>query len=159
MQAARKEPVPATSLKGAEYARNTHVIIAGEGVTPEDAMHPGYYAHVADKLKPWDQIEVRAHDGTWFFQVMVLDCSRNWAKVWPMAEPLRLTTADVSATQAALVKAGAQKAADFVVKHRGPRGWSVVRTTDGEILHEGEGSRAGAETWLTKHLGAAAVTA
>lgn len=159
MQAARKEPVPAMSLKGAEFARNTHVLIAAEGVTPEDVMHPGYYAHVASQLKAWDQIEVRAHDGTWFFQVMVLDCSRNWAKVWPMAAPLRLTTADVSATQAALVQASAQAAGDFTVKHRGPRGWSVVRISDGEILREGDGTRKGAEEWLAKHLSAAAVTA
>jgi hypothetical protein len=52
---------PAIALAGSPPSNAT--AIATPGSTPIDLMRPEYWAHVAEKMKVWDKIEIRANDG------------------------------------------------------------------------------------------------
>ena len=132
-------------MKGAEYERDIHVVTPDEGTQPEDMLDPAYWAHVASKLRPWNRIEARANDGSWYAECLVLDASRNWAKI-KILNVWNLTTADVSQTQSEVLIA-------YEVRHRGPHNkWSVIRMADSACIHEFEDTELGARTWLTNHL-------
>ena len=132
-------------MESAEYKRTTWVAIATPGSTPIDLMRPEYWAHVAEKMKVWDKIEIRANDGAWYAEVVVVDVSRQWARINPLLV-VDLTTKDVSMSQAAAMN----KAAQYTVVHRGEHcKWSVVRNSDMQVVHEFEETQAGAMAWMT----------
>lgn len=133
-------------FKLAEYERQIYVATAEEGCTPEDLLKPEHWAHVAKDLKPWDRIEARANDGTWFAEYLVLDTSRAWARVRLLGEVQHITTADVAQTQASLQ-------GTYRVEYKGPHSkWCVIRNSDNAMQKEGEGSRDAAETWMKGRL-------
>lgn len=140
------EAMPAGALQLAEHRRNIWVVEAAEGVQPEDLLKPQYWAHHSGKLSPWDRIEVRAKDGSWFQELLVMDASRVWARVMPLAQVVRLTTADVSQTQASPI--------DFEVMHRGPRKWSVIRKKDRAVMFEDGSLKEDAEKYLRENADA-----
>jgi hypothetical protein len=120
------------------------------GVTLEQILKPAFWAHHAVKLKPMDEIRARAEDGTWLAYLVVLDCSRTWAKV---AAPLHAPphhARRLAQTQASLQEQKAFIAAHKVV-HRGPHKWSVVRKADNAVLEQGIEQKDAAEKWLEKH--------
>lgn len=133
-------------LQPAEYKRNVWIATAAKGVKPEDMTDPSYWANVAAKLKPWDKIEVRAEDGTWYQEFIVLDASRVWARVRSLVGPVMLGTADISQTLANQVET------QFEVLHRGPRGWSVIRKADRAVMAENLSIKGDADKWLTANL-------
>ena len=142
----------------AEFKRSRYCVDVPSSAGPEDAVQPTFYANIAAKLKAWDQIELRAEDGTWYMEVMVLDSSRNWARVYPVLGPCRFTTADVSLTQAAAITADAKPAAiaqtaeDFELAHRAGKKWSVIRKADREVISEGHATKDAASAALDAHL-------
>lgn len=145
-----KPQLPPGHMQEGEFVHTTFAILVPNGVTPEQLMDPGYLAHYAQRLKPYDQIVARWEDGTRFATYLVLECSRTWARLYQLSGHL-LTTSDVSLTQAAKIEATAV-AKDYEVKHRGPRGWSVVRLSDKQVLRENDQTKANAEKWLAEHL-------
>lgn len=138
------QPLGPTGLEPAEYRRNQWIATAAKGVRAEDLLQPDYWAHVAAKLAPWNKIEVRAEDGLWYAEAIVLDCSRNWARIALLpGYPLFLTSSDISQTQSA--------PAGYEVVHRGPKKWSVIRAKDHAVMHEGEQTKTGAADWLKQN--------
>lgn len=123
-----------------------HDALIPTGVKPEQMERPDFWAHHATKLQPLAEIRARAEDGTWIAYCVVLDTSRNWAKV-KILEVHHLTTADVALSQASETEVRAFIDAHRVV-HRGPHKWSVVRIADKSVLMEGEGTKDGAVAWL-----------
>lgn len=137
----------ATAFQQAEYERTVYVVRVEKGVDPKVLeQDPAYWAHHSPKLKPWDRLEVRAEDGTWYAEYLVLDSSRNWTRVRRIMF-VALTTPDVAQTQANVMDAK-QIAAQFEVKHRGSKGWSVLRLSDGAVIKEGMAQRDDANAWL-----------
>lgn len=141
----------------AEFKRNRYCVDVPSSAGPEDAVQPTFFANIASKLKAWDQVELRAEDGTWYMEVIVLDASRNWARVYPTLGPCRFTTADVSLTQAVSQESAApapvqQTAEDFELVHRQGKKWSVVRKADREVITEGHATKDAALAALTAHL-------
>lgn len=132
-------------LRGAEYERVIHVATPGEGHKLEDMIDPAYWAHVGPKLKPYDRIEVRAEDGTFYGELLVLACDRTWAKVHVL-NWWELSTQDVAITEAA------KASSKFEVRHTPGMRWHVVRKEDRQIMHRDCQTRAEANTWLTEHL-------
>lgn len=133
-------------MREASYERTVYVVTADEGVTPEDLLRPEHWAHVAAQLKPWDRIEARANDGTWFAEYLVLDASRVWARVRQLGDVQYLTTGDVAITQAALQ-------GTYRVEYKGPHNkWSVIRNSDQAVVNDGNGTREAAETWMKGRL-------
>ena len=145
---ARKPDPPiltADRLKGAEYERVIHTASPAVGHTMEHMLTPAYWAHVAPKLKPWDRVEVRAEDGTYYAEFLVLACDRTWARMHVLRWD-DLSTQDVSLTEAS------QASAAFEVKHTPNLRWHVIRKSDRQIMHKEAQTRADAETWLREHL-------
>lgn len=132
-------------MEGAEYQRNVWVMTAHENTTPSDLTDRAYWAHVAGKLKPWDRIEARANDGTWYAEFLVLEAGRTWAKVH-MLHCASLTSADVAMSQATAMM-------PYEVKFRGPHcKWSVIRKSDHEVVHEFEETQGSAIDWLNNRM-------
>ena len=133
-----------TRMAECEFKRTLYVCTAHENTEPEDLLSPDYWTNVADKLRPWDKIEARADDGSWYAEFLVLETSRRWARV-VMLNKHNLTTGDVSLTQA--------KLDEYSVEFKGPeRKWSVIRRNDQEMLHEGEQTKASAFAWLSERI-------
>ena len=60
------EQLSPTRMTEAEYRRTVYVATAHANTNPEDLLAREYWSHVAEKLKPWDHIEVRANDGGFY---------------------------------------------------------------------------------------------
>ena len=146
--ASTRKPPPAVHdgrFAAAEYERTTWVITVEEGTIPDDLTNPDYYAHVAAKLRPYDRLEVRANDGTWMAELLVLDVSRLWAKVH-MLHLHQLTTVDVSQSSAAA-------ALPYFVKYIGPHEkWAVIRRADSQAISTGHGTPESANEWMLGRL-------
>lgn len=145
-EADRPKPILGVDrLRGAEFERNVHVAVPGPEDTIEDMLDPGYWAHVAPKFKPYDKIEVRAEDGTYYAEFLVLACDRAWAKVHVLSWHL-LSSADIALTQAAAASSS------FEVRFRpGPR-WHVVRKADKQVMFKDGKTRDEAETWVREYI-------
>lgn len=147
-ETARKPEPPildASRLKNAEYERTILVAAPGVGHTMEHMLSPAYWAHVAPKLKPWDRIEVRAEDGTYYAELLVLACDRTWARMHVLRWD-DLSTQDVSLTEAAAAST------KFELAHSPNRRWHVIRKSDRQVMHENDQTRADAQLWLTEYL-------
>jgi hypothetical protein len=129
----------------AEQVRNHWCVTAEAGTTFKQMLHPDYWAHEARKLKPYDMIECRADDGTFWGLMIVLEAARNWAKVHPL-QYVPLDSKDVSQTRSADME-------DYVVEFKGPTlKHVVIRKSDNEILHQCEAKKTDAQQWLVNHL-------
>lgn len=132
-------------MKEGQYERTVWVITAHENTYPQDFTDPAYWSHVASKLRPWDRIEARANDGTWYAELIVLEAGRNWARV-QLLSAISLTTADIAMTQS-------NKLSAYEIVFRGPHSqWSVIRKADREVVHEGETTQGGAVNWLNERM-------
>ena len=138
------QPILRTRMDPSEYKRTLYTVTAYENTEPTDLLNPEYWAHVASDLRAWDKIEARADNGSWYAEFIVLDCSRNWARVHLLTKH-DLTTKDVSLSQASRDQ--------YEVMHRGPeRKWSVVRKSDRAVLKDELSAEAEAYTWLAQHI-------
>jgi len=131
-------------MKECEFERTLWVVTAHENTRPEDMLDPEYWTHVSERLRPFDKIEARADDGSWYAEFLVLDVSRRWATVHALRID-HLTTKDVSLSKV--------MSDEYTVEWKGPaHKHSVIRKTDGAVLHEGEQTKAGAYQWLSNRL-------
>lgn len=131
-------------LKGAEFERVIHRAYPPKSHTIEDMRRPAYWATVAQKLRPWEQIEVCAEDGTWFAQLLVLAVERSAAVVHVLSYH-ELSTADVALT----ALAGSEK---YEVKHTPGLGWHIIRKADRHIVRDHLNTRDDAVTTLAEYL-------
>jgi len=133
-----------TRMKECEFERTVYTATAHEETLPEDLLVPSYWTHCAETFKPFDKVEVRADDGSWYVELLVLETSRRWARMFLLAKH-NLTTADVSLTQA--------KLQEFAVEYKGPHKLHcIIRLSDNEMIHEGERTKAGAHEWLAGRI-------
>lgn len=132
-------------MREAQYDQTVYFAKAHANTTPEDLLDPSYWSHVASHLRPWSEVKVVADDGAWWAHYIVLEAGRTWARVHMLLKA-SLTSSDVSASQAAVM-------APYDVVFRGEHSrWSVVRKSDREVIHEGEGTQGGAIDWLNERL-------
>jgi hypothetical protein len=127
-------------LKSAEYERNEWVVNAPEGAKVEHAKKPEFWRSVAAKLKPFDRIELRADDGTWIAELIVIYSERNWAKV-DILNHYKLCDSDMP-----------ESAVDYDVQWKGPqKKWIVLRKSDNATLKEGIQTKDEAIMWMKEH--------
>lgn len=81
-----KKPVSlhGTRFKQAEFDRNIWSVELENHTDVKELADPGFWAHVAQKLKRGDRIEVYPEDLTWFAEMIVSDSGTTWAKVQPL---------------------------------------------------------------------------
>lgn len=132
----------------AEQSRNQWCVTAEHGITFQQMLHPDYWAHEARKLKPYDLIECRSDDGTFWGLMIVLESARNWAKVHPL-QYVPLDSKDVSQTRSE----NTITLEDYKIEYKGPtKKHVVIRKSDNEILHEGAAQKQDAQAWLDDHI-------
>ena len=128
----------------AEQWRNVHAINPELGTTLEDMTKSSYWAHVGKMLRPWDKIEVRAEDGSFYAEFIVRDAGRNWAKV-ELVFSHTFTVPGV--TEQTAVDNG------FTVKYAGPHAkYRVLRKADNSVMRDGFVTQADAEQWVREHI-------
>lgn len=147
MEKEKAKPVLAPGRRQlAEQVRVQHVATAEAGVTFEQMLDPDFWAHEARSLSPYDLIECRSDDGSFWGLVIVLETGRNWAKVHPL-QYVPLDTKDVAQTRAERKETGAYR-----IEYKGATMKHVViRNSDNAVVHQGEQRKAGAEAWLRDH--------
>jgi hypothetical protein len=143
--------------KSAELARNFWVVTVEQGTSREDLKRPEFWALVAKNFRPYDRIEARADNGTFFAEYVVQTSDRAWAKVHELRFEM-LGTQDVSLTEAAQSDLRGR----YKIKYNGPHLRYCVERTDGnkvERLKEKCADQAEASAWLEDHLKTVAGTA
>jgi len=129
----------------AESIRQDYVAIVQQELKPHDLENPALWSNVANLCRPFGRIEARCEDGTWIAEFVILEVGRQFVRV-KMLQHYKLTTEDVAITQTA-------QASGYKVYWRGQHHqWAVQRLSDTEIVHQNEGSREAAESWLKEHL-------
>lgn len=79
----RKISLPATYLQLSQYVSQNYFTLVPQGHTPEDLLQPEYWMHWAKRLRPNYFIRVRAEDGSFDGELLVIQASDTWAKcVW-----------------------------------------------------------------------------
>jgi hypothetical protein len=150
-----KRSVMPGRVKLAESARNHWVVTVEQGTTREDLKRPEFWALVSKNMRPYDRLEVRSDDGTFWAEYLVLSSDRAWARVHELRFEA-LGTQDVSLTQAQADDVRSR----YEIAWRGPHLKHCVERKDGskvERLREGFGDKLAAQTWLEQHLKTAGV--
>jgi hypothetical protein len=131
-------------LNKAGYVTNEW-IADPEARTPFEAvLEPHFWAHVSAKLRPTDEIIVRAEDGSYYARLLVQDAARLEAKV-AVLEKYDLTAVEVVGADAA--------PSGYEVKHAGPHAkWRVVRLSDRAPIKDKFETKGQAQQWLVEHL-------
>jgi hypothetical protein len=137
----RTPMIDQSRMRLAEYERQDWVANIEFGVSQEDIMVPGFWAHMASYMKPYDHIEARADDGTWVAYLIVTGCDRTWARV-ALDRVVKLTSKDVSETVAVQHR----------VEWKGPQNkFTVIRVADLEPIRNGFATKEEANQWMREH--------
>lgn len=142
--------LPPNCLQEAEYRFTVWESFIPSGIDADALLKPNFWSLYAARFKPFDEIRARTEDGTWLSRFIVLEAGRTWARVQRL-EHHTLGTQDVALTRAA-GQAVEDARKQFTVRNRGQAGWSVVRNSDKQVMHEGEQSKLAADKWLDDYL-------
>lgn len=124
----------------AESWRQDWVVNAEEGTQITDVLDPQYWAHMAQRLAPYDHIEVRLETGEWLLELLVTEVGRNYAQVYVMHKHELSAPAPVP------------EAIKHKVIWRGPQHkHTVVRISDGAVLQTGFDKAELAREWMMAH--------
>jgi len=130
-----------TRMKLAEYERQDWIVNAEMIHTAEDILLPGYWAHMAAQMNPYDHIEVRSEDGSWIAELIVVEVDRTWAKVL-LTRKYDLLPMDAMPNAEPLHK----------VEWKGPQHrFCVIRLSDGERVHAECKTKDEAIAWMRDH--------
>lgn len=104
-----------------EYAIATHVVDVAAGVTPEMALDPNFWAHLAERLKPGHEVIVRPSDLSFRLhaQVVAVDPSGHWAVLDTIT--LRERTAFAK---------GGRDEGGYRIDHDPVQGWRILNGRD-----------------------------
>lgn len=132
-------------MKLSQYERQEWVANAPEGCTVDDIKEQGFWSLMAHLMKPYDRIEVRADDGTWMAELVVVGCGRNWAKVHILNHyKLSSATEEMKGDS------------EFRVEFKGPqKKWCIIRNSDDEFIREGIASKDEAFSRMKEQASAA----
>jgi len=130
-------------MREAEAVRNTWCVTPEPGTQLDDILKPGYWAHMCNKLRPWDVIEVRYEDeeGPFFAQLLVRYVGRVEAAVkvvhFVPLGPVGLDPLD----------------SEYKIKYSGAHcKYRVIRKKDGMVLKDELDTYEIAARWLNEHL-------
>lgn len=148
MNAVASEVIKRPALKESRFetaqaARNLWCVTTEPGTTKEQIMQPDFWAHVARQMQPFDKIEVRCDDSSYYGEFIVLDVGRNEARIREINfvsleyKPELIEQTSMSGLEPAW---------------RGPKlRWCVERKHDKARLVDGLADKADAYTWITNH--------
>ncbi len=113
--------------------------------TLDDALQPGFWAHVATKLRQHDTIRIIPEEGDFYALLIVMSAGRTFAKV-KLLQHIPLD--DDGAEDADLPS-------ELSVKWKGPHlKYAVIRNADHSILKDSFVVKTEAEQWARDHIAA-----
>lgn len=133
-------------FKPAEYCRTVYQATPEPGTTLKDLLEPGYWTHVAAKLRKGDRIEAIIEDGTFFAELYVKHANKIEAHVTLMRE-VKLSEAKVKGKDVDLAEAFP----DHSIRYAGGE-WRILRKEDKQILRDKLKSKEEAILWLEHYL-------
>ena len=121
-----------------ESKQHVFVVDLPATVALDDALQPSFWAHVSEQMQPFDEIKIRAEDGSFIAYLVVGWCERNFAQV--ILDRVVQLTVD-------------REAPVNSVKHRvewkgAHLKFCVIRNSDDKVLREGERTKDEAARWL-----------
>jgi hypothetical protein len=126
------------------HRNQIHNLTAEENTPFEAVLDPQYYAHLAPKLRMYDEIRVTTDEGAYYARLLVLAVGQTWAKV------RKLEFFDLMESESA---APADPMNPYYVKFRGPvLKWSMLRRADNAVIREGMETRGEAERYMGDHV-------
>lgn len=78
---APKRQASVARLQFASAAFRHHDYVTEFGTSFEDLLNPSYWANIASRLSAWDQITVRAEEGTFYAELIVTEVTQLSARV------------------------------------------------------------------------------
>ena len=138
----RRSPIiHPTRMKLAENERRDWIVNAELAHTIDDLTNPAYWAHMAAQLTPYDHIEVRAEDGAWIANLIVIQVDRSWAKMMLVSQYNLLET-----------EAMPSAIAQHKVEWKGPQHrFAVIRLADQVSVRGGFQTKDEASAWMREH--------
>lgn len=134
----KPQPIAEARMGLMEFVRNTFIATIPEGVAIDFVIAPEYWTHVAQKFQPWDHIEVRAEDGAFWAELIVLSTGKMTARVVP------IRYIDLHLEQEKGMDVGENE-----VTWKGPhKKWCVLRKEDKVYLAEQLPSKQEAMQWI-----------
>lgn len=134
-------PLAENRMRLKEFQNPGFWICVPVGTEVQDLLQPSLWANIARTLKPTSLVEVHWDDATWFAEVYVLSCGRNWASV-SILRAHRLEKPSLP-----------QEAARYGVSYNGPVDrFRVTRFGDGAVMQGGFSSELDARKWLAEYL-------
>lgn len=132
-------------LREADYARRVYHVVLEANTALDDVLDPNFWIHNTSRLKPLQKIEILAHDGSWYAELMVRSVSRASAKVSVIVhkvfEDVTAQTGDIG---------------DHIIKHQATRGWYAQNRTTKAIVVDGLPDRESVVAFLQGPLKKAA---
>lgn len=136
-----------TRMKEASFIRNWWVVTVEEGTDRKDMLKPDFWAHLAQQFRPYDRIEVRCDDDSFFAEYLVLSCDRTYAKV--KEEGWTKLTSEETVQDEEILQ-------DYAHKWRGPQlKHCVIRKSDSACVAEGFDNKDDAFKWIAEKKRAA----
>lgn len=134
-------------FKPAGHFTQRYEAVIEQGMTLEDIKQPGFYAHFAAVLRPFDTITFSSDDQTLYAEVLVLAAERTAATVTV------LRSYDLTKAEVVRYEVDNFAASDFEVKYRGPAAkFSLIRKDDNVVIREGFATKEEAEKSLKDYL-------
>ena len=143
----RAPALPERFFSLAEHGRVVHLARPEPGTSFEALKNEAYWAHVARKVRPWDEILVQYQDDNeaYLARLLVRAQGDNWVRI-SVVEKIDL---DDAAPPDAVTD-------QYEVKFMGPSWrWAVLRRSDGEAVVKELKTKGDAHAWLLRHVKAA----
>lgn len=136
----------APRFKPVEYCRTVYQATPEPGTTLEELLKPGYWSHVAAKLRKGDRIEVVTEDGTYFAEFFVKHANKIEAHVALLREN-QIAKPQSKADDLDLDKMFPEHS----IRYAGGK-WRILRKDDKAVLKGELKSKEEAILWLQGYL-------
>lgn len=130
-------------LKLAEFARAPYRVEPEAGVTLDDVLEPEFLAHVADRLRPGDKLEIMPECMSWYAEALVVDATRLSARIQVILGPVAIDAAEQVLASDVFEARWISPSVRF----------GVVRKSDGAYMVRHLPTKADADQWIAQRVG------
>lgn len=120
------KPLNSDQIREASFIRNNFAVTCDHGTQWEDVLNPLFWVHVAQKIKAYDIIEVRALDKSFWGELLVMSATKDSVNV------VELRHHDFS-----VKKQNAKVNNDFFTEFNEKEKWRVIRKFDKKVIESG----------------------
>lgn len=137
------KPITRSQFSLADSVRTRYSVTVDPGATLEEVLKEESTQHIAAQLRLGDILEVTPADQSWYAELMVKDCGRNFAKFHVLQFTELVPTDPVG---------DSEKESAYTVTWGGPhQKHRVIRKADGEVLKDGFSDKKAANAWIAEH--------